>query len=110
MELLMWEKSQALYYYKQLVEAVADKAARREAQALALRDIAFAALSIAPGTQLEPDLSWEELSSEERVFVASHFRQSESFRAQGVILSRKLVYLKGLQENAILKFREIKPL
>ena len=33
--LLVWEKEQALYYYAKLVEAVADMAARRAAQALA---------------------------------------------------------------------------
>ena len=52
--LLVWEK--ALYYYAKLVEAVADMAARRAAQALAFRDSALAELGIPYGSELEAEV------------------------------------------------------
>ena len=107
--LLVWEKEQALYYYEKLLEAVADMAARRAAQALSSRDIALAELNIVYGSELEADRSYEELSFEQRDTVAAHLRVSESFHAQAIILGRKLKALQELQADAIRKLQEIKP-
>ena len=107
--LLVWEKEQVLYYYAKLVEAVADMAARRAAQALAFRDSALTELGIPYGSELEANRSWEELSIEQRDIVAAHLRGSVSFNAQAIILGRKLKALQKLQAEAINKFQETKP-
>jgi hypothetical protein len=109
-EILVWENAQALFYYKELVEAVGDVAARREAQANSLRDTAFAELGIPLGSVPEPGSnSWSELSYEQRESAAAKLRGAQSFSAHGLILERKLLALKKLQAEAELKFVQIKP-
>lgn len=111
MEILVWEKEQALFYYTELVGAVSDVAHRKQVQAQAFRRTARA---LVPGVPIDSaedyPVAWGELPIDQLPAVVGFWLEAETHHSQGFILGRKAEALRKLLSKAKDNFKNIKPL
>lgn len=110
MEILKWEKEQALWYYEHYLEAVGDVAVRKGVQADAFLRTARTALGVPFDALLDSPVSWNELPPNQLPEVVGLWLKAESHRGHGFILGRKAEALRKLWSDAKTKFEQIKSL